>query len=234
MRSHLPGPRQLMMSRVPLLPDSSSTFNHFWWDYCNRILLYKLRPCVLLPQSLATHYSLSKRAIAGGEIDTERSESVDLCVLHICLASPPGPILRVKSSDPKLSTDLWWWQSQQTSINQSDFLSPAFIRGASPHPFCCSLSTDPVVIPVLKLIKTWLLWSNVFFSSSSSSSSSSPQSHERIRHKDGCKPAGKSHQRFNSERRIQMVGFNTRHNQWSSVFFLIDTTWFLILHSLLQ
>lgn len=47
-----------------LLPDSSSTFNHSLWDYGNRILLYKLWPCVPLPQSLATYYSLSKQAIA--------------------------------------------------------------------------------------------------------------------------------------------------------------------------
>jgi len=61
-RDIFPAPRQLMMSASGAITRFSRTFNHLWWDYCNRILLYQPRPAVLLPPSLATHYSLSKPA----------------------------------------------------------------------------------------------------------------------------------------------------------------------------
>lgn len=110
------------VSGSPLVPRSSRTLNHSLWDYCNRILLYKLWPCVLLPRSLATHYGLSKRAIARKRDTERRREAIDLCVLHICLASPSTPILRVKSSDPKLTVNRRVMVAKPADINQSDFL----------------------------------------------------------------------------------------------------------------
>lgn len=62
-----------------------------------------------------------KASYCEGEIDTERrGEAIDLCVLHICLAFPSTPILRVKSSDPKLTVNWFVMLAKPADINQSD------------------------------------------------------------------------------------------------------------------
>ena len=61
-----------------------------------------------------------KASYCEGEIDTERRRrAIDL---HICLASPQPPILRVKSSDPKLTVNWLVMVAKPADINQSDFL----------------------------------------------------------------------------------------------------------------
>lgn len=63
-----------------------------------------------------------KASYCEGEIDTERRrEAIDLCVLHICLASPQPQSLRVKSSDPKLTVNWLVMVAKPADINQSDF-----------------------------------------------------------------------------------------------------------------
>lgn len=94
-----------------------------------------------------------KASYCEGEIDTERRrEAIDLCVLHICLASPQPQSLRVKSSDPKLTVNWLVMVAKPADINQSDF-SPRLSEEAFFFLFCPGLSSDPVVILFLKLKK---------------------------------------------------------------------------------
>lgn len=130
-----------------LAPDSCSTFNHSLWDYCNRILQYKLWPCVLLPQSLATYYSLSKQAIAGRDRYREEERSHwPLCPSYLP-SFPATPIWRVKSPDPKLTVKRRVMAAEPADINQSDFLlvyhrrlSPPVSPGLIIWPSCYPVS----------------------------------------------------------------------------------------------
>lgn len=156
----------------PPAPDSSSTFNHSLWDYCNGILLYKLWPCVPPPQSLATHYSLSKQAIARGR-DRYREEERShwpLCPSYLP-SFPSTPILRVKSSDPRLTVNWLVMVAKPADINQSDF-SPRPSEGC----FARAYHLTQLLSCFWSLKKKTWLWSNVCLGDS--------QTHPRVNQKE--------------------------------------------------
>lgn len=64
---------------------------------------------------------------------------------------PSTSILRVKSSDPKLTVNWLVMVAKPADINQSDFL--LVYQRRLFFLFCPGLSSDPVVIPFLKLKK---------------------------------------------------------------------------------
>lgn len=115
-----------------------------------------------------------KASYCAGEIDTERRrEAIDLCVLHICLASPSTPIWGVKSSDPKLTVNWLVMVAKPADINQSDFL--LVYQRRLPPPVLPKLIIWPSCYSVSEAIKkkTWL-WSNVSLPDS--------QPHARLSH----------------------------------------------------